>query len=456
MLCDNACSVANDGICQDGGTDSKLSSNLATGQTYSLCGYGNKSIFEPHTAHTHTHHPPLDVAGDDCVDCLPRHIVTYGVLTESTLPTPPLAAFPNPPPPPNPPAPPPPPPTLWNGCSNTCGSNGMCEDGGAGSYSQACTLGTDCDDCGYRADSVIACEDSCRAGKPSYGYTGIGTLRNDRTTTRDIMDGICDDSGEGGVPYYNRNFIQKDNFGSFNGRVAEDHCAFGTDCADCGERLVTTHPRIKQRGAGFAPSPPPGAAAAAAAAVVVVAPVAYVQPKPPPPPPNPQPPPPGALYGETCGYSTMYQDGVGDHQACQGMTMTCAQEPCERFPSGGWVVGSACCAYAGNNLCGCGIPAEFKCGYVRTSSSGCVLDDAEYCPVIAPSAPCPPTGARRDRRSLQARGELYVSPEPPPAPPNPPPPSPHPLHPPPPLPPPPGAPPPPPTQLCACNRTRTL
>ena len=229
-LCENECSVANDGICQDGGTDSELSTNFATGATYSLCGYG-----------------------DDCADCGTRQIVTYGALTESTAPTPPVAASPSPRPPPSPPRSPPPPPTLWDGCSNTCGgANGICEDGGAGSYYQQCMLGTDCDDCGYRADSIIACEDSCRGGDPDRGYTGIGTPRKDNATTRDVMDGICDDGGEGGEPYYFNHLIT-DNTNSFTGEVENDHCAFGTDCADCGERLVTTHPRIKKRGSGSAP-----------------------------------------------------------------------------------------------------------------------------------------------------------------------------------------------------------
>ena len=108
----------------------------------------------------------------------------------------------------------------------------------------------------------------------------------------------------------------------------------------------------------------------------------------------------------------MAQDNVGHHQQCFGMTMACAQEPCERFPAGGWVVGSACCAYAGNNRCGCGNPAEFKCGYVRSASSGCVLDDADYCPLIAPSAPCPPTGRRLEDDALPSEVEPELLSEP--------------------------------------------
>ena len=72
--------------------------------------------------------------------------------------------YPPRPSPPRPPSsPPPPPPDAWDGCLNTCSTarNGLCEDGGLASVAAICTLGTDCEDCGYRVSTTVACSNTC-------------------------------------------------------------------------------------------------------------------------------------------------------------------------------------------------------------------------------------------------------------------------------------------------------
>lgn len=73
------------------------------------------------------------------------------VNTPLVLPPLPPPSPSEPPPPPSPPSPPAPPP---GSCSDACGAshtaNGVCEDGGVGSATSPCALGTDCSDCGVR------------------------------------------------------------------------------------------------------------------------------------------------------------------------------------------------------------------------------------------------------------------------------------------------------------------
>jgi hypothetical protein len=78
-------------------------------------------------------------------------------------------------------------------CSDTCSTHGnkKCEDGGPGSAAATCPLGSDCSDCGVR---LGLCADSCEYAQ----------------------DGGCDDGGPGS--HYN-------------------DCPLGTDCSDCGVRL---------------------------------------------------------------------------------------------------------------------------------------------------------------------------------------------------------------------------
>jgi hypothetical protein len=92
-------------------------------------------------------------------------------------------------------------------CSDSCiyAGNGTCQDGGRGSSGSQCTLGTDCSDCDVRdpddpgtGGGIEVCNDSCGI------FAG---------------DGLCDDGGPSG-----------DGFG---------FCDPGTDCTDCGPRLVS-------------------------------------------------------------------------------------------------------------------------------------------------------------------------------------------------------------------------
>ncbi|HVU05717.1 MAG TPA: hypothetical protein VHE30_28405 [Polyangiaceae bacterium] len=86
-------------------------------------------------------------------------------------------------------------------CSDTCryANDNECDDGGPGSTSSACALGSDCTDCAKvaqisaRLGGTRECSDSC------------GTAH----------DNICQDGGPGSTAYT---------------------CSFGTDCADCGPR----------------------------------------------------------------------------------------------------------------------------------------------------------------------------------------------------------------------------
>ncbi len=75
-------------------------------------------------------------------------------------------------------------------CETSCpyDGDGECDDGGPGSDTSVCELGTDCSDCGPRL-----CDNSCASA----------------------FDNECDDGGEGSL---------------------YDICEYGTDCGDCGVR----------------------------------------------------------------------------------------------------------------------------------------------------------------------------------------------------------------------------
>jgi len=80
-------------------------------------------------------------------------------------------------------------------CTDTCqfSKNGSCEDGGKGSSSGICALGSDCTDCGPRIGGAQLCSDDCQFSK----------------------DGVCDDGGT---------------------HSTSEACTWGTDCTDCGPR----------------------------------------------------------------------------------------------------------------------------------------------------------------------------------------------------------------------------
>lgn len=65
-------------------------------------------------------------------------------------------------------------PYAGEGCTNTCArsDNGMCEDGGRSSIRRACTLGSDCDDCGSRI--VEGCSKArCECWKAAPGHPTV-------------------------------------------------------------------------------------------------------------------------------------------------------------------------------------------------------------------------------------------------------------------------------------------
>jgi len=282
---DNSCGA---GICDDGGPGSEYHS-------------------------TNDYQCPL---GTDCIDCGPRYI------------SPPP---PSPPPPPPPPPPSPPPPQFPGGglfvCVNTClpycqrysswgyscntarARNGICEDTGYGSVDLCgadkcgCAPGTDCADCGPRVvrsppppplpplppltppppppstPPGIRCSNECNSQMLlstgyyclSYGYCGAG---------------ICDDGGPGSEYNY---YYQ---------------CPLGTDCIDCGPRIMPPPPSPPP------PSPPP--------------PPPMPRPPPPKPPPPPSPPPPstppvtpGMFCSNDCEYYGQYLSQYASNGICE-------------------------------------------------------------------------------------------------------------------------------------------
>ena len=128
-----------------------------------------------------------------------------------------------PPPPPSPlPSPPPPSPSPPVLCSETCyySSDNDCDDSGPGAEYMACTLGTDCIDCGPRSPSETSPPVPPAPPNQSHGCNEQCYYSSDND---------CDDGGPGAE--YNS-------------------CAIGTDCIDCGPRNPPSPPSP-------VPSPPP-------------------------------------------------------------------------------------------------------------------------------------------------------------------------------------------------------
>ena len=164
-ICSNTCSYSYDSECDDGGP----------GSDYSICGFGT-----------------------DCADCGVRSDEDYNSGGGSSSGG---SNF-----------------GCASGeencvCNNDCSDafDGVCDDGGTGSGTTICNIGSDCGDCGPR---YLNCGENCdtltfNAGNfPTVSAHGCATDDN----------GICEDGGPG----------------------AESHtCAFGQDSTDCGARAVS-------------------------------------------------------------------------------------------------------------------------------------------------------------------------------------------------------------------------
>ena len=97
-------------------------------------------------------------------------------------------------------------------CDNSCPSanDGRCDDGRAGAFSGTCLTGTDCNDCGVSSSYPLSLNDAVERDLNSH----FGTLCSEECFSAN--DGVCDDGGRGGTGV----------------------CATGTDCADCGTRVI--------------------------------------------------------------------------------------------------------------------------------------------------------------------------------------------------------------------------
>jgi hypothetical protein len=123
-------------------------------------------------------------------------------------------------------------------CTNDCGYAGdtVCDDGGPGAqFAQVCNLGTDCSDCGPRVAGPPppGRPPSPRAPPPPapavYPPAPVGMFyRCDNTCSAD-NDNTCNDGGPGSEF-------------SCTYQGCTDRCTLGTDCADCGPRLIVMAP----------------------------------------------------------------------------------------------------------------------------------------------------------------------------------------------------------------------
>ena len=134
-------------------------------------------------------------------------------------------------------------------CDDTCfdADDGYCDDGGPNAEYSICGFGTDCSDCGARLDSdndgyyddqgvepldpslVLDCEDTNATVYPGATEVANDGIDQDCSGADEVVaiamcddscatanDGVCDDGGTD---------------------AANDTCALGTDCSDCGDRF---------------------------------------------------------------------------------------------------------------------------------------------------------------------------------------------------------------------------
>ena len=242
-VCTGAPSWGSDGNCDDGGPGSAYA-GCDLGTDCADCGT-RCSPMPPAASPPPPAQPPLDLNSEACTATCPALTSSCGYYVSSLSWTcskfalvscedacsgccladlsPPL---------------PPPPLTCLDDCyysySYGMANNGQCEDGGPGSsYYSYCSLGHDCTDCGPREihpppppmpppspppplepGQFELCSNTCYHSSWSYDYYQHGYS--------------CNDGGPG---------------------AEHNYCALGTDCANCGGRLVYPPPSP--------PSPPP-------------------------------------------------------------------------------------------------------------------------------------------------------------------------------------------------------
>merc|ERR1712185_661728 len=100
--------------------------------------------------------------------------------------------------------------TYSGGPAGGWASNGVCSDGGPGAEGSDCALGTDCTDCGPR---VMPPPSPPSPPAPPMLPGGSQCL----DTCNWASDGVCEDGGPG---------------------AEWSDCALGTDCTDCGPRVM--------------------------------------------------------------------------------------------------------------------------------------------------------------------------------------------------------------------------
>jgi len=237
LLCDHdSCPHRNDNACDDGGE----------GADFSICDLGT-----------------------DCEDCGPRFQIYYRP--------------PHPPVPPHSPGfgPAPPPPLVL--CQDACGSwdgDGDCDDGGPGAEFSMCPYGDDCTDCGPRSvrfpnppPAPSPVPEPPSPVSPPQVPGSVLFCSNSRAKCTYIDDEDCDDGGPGSQ---------------------YSVCPLGTDCADCGPRVIGP------------PSPPESP------------PEPPSQPSPPSSPPPPTPPLPPRPPSVPIGDGSIGGSWEGGHLMCVG------------------------------------------------------------------------------------------------------------------------------------------
>ena len=185
------------------------------------------------------------------------------MVEASSLPSSPFPPFPPPPPPSPSPPPPPPSPLPPIGCRESCtySSDNDCDDGGPGSeFSGHCSLGTDCIDCGPRTESPPPSPFPSSPPPPPPSPSPTHTPHAHDTLAGNSRDAVMSDGPRRRLQ--GARCIESCNY-AFDGDCDDtgpgaeyDVCQLGTDCTDCGPRVMpppTHHPDTPY----LSTSPPP-------------------------------------------------------------------------------------------------------------------------------------------------------------------------------------------------------